>query len=297
MNKRSLTEGVTALTGFGKKKKLTDSLLALPLDVVFPDEEQDRDAISDEDIQEFARTLKKEGQRRPIEVRPSTDGKYVIIAGERRWRALKLNNADTIMCIVRNKISDQQASLDQLTENVARENLNPLQLAKALKKRIDQYGYTQAELAEILGKKPSWVKQRVALLSMDEGVQELAGLGLVTGYNNLNKLNQLASKDPEQFLGVSEDIKHGNDVNLSALLSDAPSTGGKTPDSTPSPKSSAATDKTTARKKTISLTLPELAIILSRAMRKPSGFLDPEKEDFLAEARELIGKMTRKAKN
>ena len=146
---------------------------------VRPDPEQPRKTFDEEALQELARSLKSNGLLQPIVVRPDPDGNdgdYLLIAGERRWRAAGILGWDTIPAIIRASISDSEAAKLQLLENIVRRDLNPVEEARALQRMQDE-GYTLKELSNATGIAPSQIAWRVKMLDAREDALELVTLG------------------------------------------------------------------------------------------------------------------------
>ena len=131
---------------------------------------QPRRDIREEGIKELAESIKEKGILQPIIVRRVDEG-YEIVAGERRWRAAKLAGMKEIPVIIKD-LSDEEALELSLIENIQREDLNPLDLAHAYKRLIEEFGFTQEELARRLGKERSTITNYLRLLKLPEDVKE-----------------------------------------------------------------------------------------------------------------------------
>ena len=146
-----------------------------------PDPEQPRKTFDAEAIQELAKSLDSAGLLQPIIVRPAPDSKahdlrYIIIAGERRWRAAGKLGWETIPAIVRKDLSVADSAKLQLIENIVRVDLNPVEEARALKKMLDE-GFTLRELSEATGMVPGQIPWRVQMLNVREEVLDLLARG------------------------------------------------------------------------------------------------------------------------
>lgn len=168
----------------GGRRRVVD----LPIAEVHADPRQVRsDFVADvlsaedqEDLEGLARNIAAIGIHNPIHVRPDAEGGYVIISGERRWRAAGIAGLETVPCLVASEgeLDAGRNTLTQLSENLQRSNLKLLDVAHALKRCIDETGLGQAELAKELGKSKSWVSKYQALLkaegpfraALDEGL-------------------------------------------------------------------------------------------------------------------------------
>lgn len=141
----------------------------------------DRKDFDDEALAALARSIQSEGLAQPIVVRPVPDDgsgtDLEIVAGERRFRAVRdVLRADVIDAIVHD-LDDEAASALMLAENVARENLNPMEEAEAYQRRLDEYGYTVAELADAVGVARKRVTKRLSLLTLRPDIQHLVRTG------------------------------------------------------------------------------------------------------------------------
>jgi ParB family chromosome partitioning protein len=149
----------------------------IPLGEIRPDPRQVRtdfmaDVLSAEDHEELeglARNIAAIGIHNPIHVRPDAEGGYLIISGERRWRAAGIAGLETVPCLVAGDgdLDAGRNTLTQLSENLQRSNLKLLDVAQALKRCLDETGLSQADLAKELGKSKSWVSKYLALLKAE----------------------------------------------------------------------------------------------------------------------------------
>ena len=144
---------------------------------VRPDPEQPRKTFNDEALQELARSLKSNGLLQPITVRPDEDD-FILIAGERRWRAACLLGWKTIPAIVRSDVTPGEAAKLQLLENIVRRDLNPVEEASAFKKMLEE-GYTLRELSRAVGIPGGHIAWRVQMLDAREDVLALVAAGQV----------------------------------------------------------------------------------------------------------------------
>ena len=154
-----------------------DELTRLPLDVLQRGKYQPRTDMHPESLEDLAGSIKAQGVVQPIVVRPlaGTPGaspRYEIIAGERRWRAAQLAGLADIPAIVR-RIPDEAAIAVALIENIQRENLNPLEEARALQRLISEFELTHAQAAEAVGRSRAGVSNLLRLLELPAEVCEL----------------------------------------------------------------------------------------------------------------------------
>jgi ParB family transcriptional regulator, chromosome partitioning protein len=149
----------------------------LPIEAVAPSRDQPRKRFDPELLEQLAASIRAQGIIQPIVVSPlareSDEGaRYVIIAGERRWRAAQLAGLHTVPVVVRD--SDEQQRLElALVENLQRAELNPIEEARAFAELMSIRGYTQEALAERVGKDRSTVANAIRLLRLPEKVQEM----------------------------------------------------------------------------------------------------------------------------
>lgn len=145
---------------------------------VEPNKNQPRRVFDEEKIEELANSIKEYGVIQPIIVTKEKDY-YQIVAGERRWRAAKKAELTEIPAIIR-EYSKQENKEIALIENIQREDLNPIEKARAMKEILDNYNLTQQELAEKLGISRSGIANTVRILNLDEKVINLALGGKLT---------------------------------------------------------------------------------------------------------------------
>ena len=152
------------------------TLKELPVDLVQRGKYQPRNDIDPESLQELADSIKAQGVMQPIVVRPVSDRKYEIIAGERRWRATQLAGLDVIPAVIRD-VSDETAIAMALIENIQREDLNPIEEAASLQRLQREFDLTQQEVATAVGKSRSTVANLLRLMSLQDDVRRLVEHG------------------------------------------------------------------------------------------------------------------------
>ena len=145
-------------------------ILQLNLDDIIPNRFQPREVFDEKALKELAASIKEHGVIQPIIVR-NVNGKYEIIAGERRYKASALAGKTTIPAIVKN-LDDKESSKVALLENLQRKNLNPIEEAKTYQKILELDEMTQEELAKTMGKSQSAVSNKMRLLQLTEEVQQ-----------------------------------------------------------------------------------------------------------------------------
>lgn len=157
-----------------------ESVATLRLSEIEPNKNQPRKSFDNDALKQLADSIAEHGVIQPLIVRSLPGGNYVIIAGERRWRAAKMAGLSEIPVVIRDDITDEQAAQIAMIENLQRENLNPIEEALGYKEIIDKHGLTQDKLARALGKARSSIANSLGLLSMPNGVQELLRQGLLS---------------------------------------------------------------------------------------------------------------------
>ena len=150
---------------------LDGSEFELPLDDLSPNPYQPRSSLSEEALGELVASIREHGLLQPLVVR-SRDAGWEIVAGERRWRALKLLGWKSAPVIVRD-LTDEQMLLVALVENLQREELSALEEARSYQQLADQFGLTQQKIAARVGKDRSTVANALRLLTLPESVQEM----------------------------------------------------------------------------------------------------------------------------
>jgi ParB family chromosome partitioning protein len=143
-------------------------IIELDLDQIHPNPDQPRKTFNEEALQELAASIDKHGLIQPVTVKENPDGGYILVAGERRYRAHKLLGKPTIPAILTQGNVDEIA----LIENIQREDLNPLETAEALAQMMQRYRYTQEELGKVIGKAQNTVSEFLKLNSLSSKVKE-----------------------------------------------------------------------------------------------------------------------------
>ncbi|HWF59825.1 MAG TPA: ParB/RepB/Spo0J family partition protein [Nitrospira sp.] len=146
---------------------------------IVPNRYQPRHTFPQEELAELAASIKESGVLQPIMVRRKGDGIYELIAGERRWRASKEAGLETIPVVIRN-CSDQESLLLALVENLQREDLNPMETARAYARMMNEFDLTQDAIAAKVGRDRSSVANFVRLIHLHPEVQELVERGTLT---------------------------------------------------------------------------------------------------------------------
>ena len=179
--------------------------LELPIIQIDNNPDQPRRKFDEEALNELASSLKLCGMIQPIVVRPGSNGRYTIISGERRWRAAKLAKMSTVPVIIR-EVEDQTLLELALVENLQRENLNAIESAASMNVLMQEYGLTQIQLAERLGKSRTAVTNTLRLLRLAPRVQQLVRDGRLSE----GQARPLIALEPEKQLELAEIIMTRN---------------------------------------------------------------------------------------
>ncbi|UUZ82547.1 nucleoid occlusion protein [Paenibacillus sp. P26] len=200
-----MKEQISKLFGFVDKASTddvkADEVKSVPVNDIVPSPYQPRTIFDDERIDELCQTIKTHGVIQPIVVRVR-DNRYELIAGERRWRAVKKLGYETIPAIIR-EFNDSQAASIALIENLQREGLTAIEEAIAYQRLIDMHQLTQESLAQRLGKSQSTIANKIRLLQLSDPVK----LALMERKITERHARALLSLDEEEMqVKVLEDI-------------------------------------------------------------------------------------------
>ncbi len=181
MTRKALGRGLGALLSAEGTATATEDASEIPIDLIDPSTLQPRFVFDEAKLDELARSISANGVVQPILVRRK-GARYELIAGERRWRAAQRAGLTRIPAVLRN-VSDDKVLELALIENIQREDLNPIEEARAYKKLIDTMGLTQETVAERVGRDRSYVTNYLRLLKLPDDLQELLQVGrLSTGH-------------------------------------------------------------------------------------------------------------------
>jgi len=181
MQRKALGKGLEALFSSTAEEAGTEvspgpRIVTVPVNDIVPNRNQPRERFSGEAMEELKRSIAENGVLEPPVVRRSGDV-FELIAGERRFRAVKALGNDTIDVIVMEVESDEKALVLSLVENIQRENLNAIEEARACRKIMESMDITQEELAGIVGKSRSAVANTLRLLSLPDEIQGMVKNG------------------------------------------------------------------------------------------------------------------------
>ncbi|MDQ2936749.1 MAG: ParB/RepB/Spo0J family partition protein [Acidobacteriota bacterium] len=181
MTRKALGRGLGALLSAEGTATATEEANEFPIDLIDPSDLQPRTVFDDTKLDELARSISSNGVVQPLLLRRK-GARFELIAGERRWRAARLAGLTRVPGVLRN-VSDEKVLELALIENIQREDLNPIEEARAYKKLIDTVGLTQETVAERVGRDRSYVTNYLRLLRLPEDLQELLQVGrLTTGH-------------------------------------------------------------------------------------------------------------------
>ena len=171
MNRKVLGRGLSALIGEEENKDGKELLLEIDLDIIEPNSEQPRSRFNENHLEELTQSIRANGVVQPIIVRKK-GGIYQIVAGERRWRASQRAGLRKIPVVVK-AVSDEKLLELSLIENMQRQELNPIEEAKAYKNLVEKLGLTQEIIAERVGKNRTVITTALRLLKLPKDIQEL----------------------------------------------------------------------------------------------------------------------------
>ncbi len=176
--KRGLGRGLDALLGeSGQSDRATGQALEeVPVEWIRPGKYQPRKGFNEEALNELAASIRVQGVMQPIVLRSLGEDRYEIVAGERRWRAAQLAGLATIPAVIKD-VNDESAVAISLIENIQREDLNPMEEARALQRLIDEFDLTHQEVAEAVGKSRAAVTNFLRLLNLGPDVARMLAEG------------------------------------------------------------------------------------------------------------------------
>lgn len=215
MSKQKLGRGLEAimspLTAAGRKDENSEQIINIHIDKIKPNRYQPRSVFNEEKLQELADSIKEKGLIEPIlVVRSVAPGEYELIAGERRLRASKMAGLNEIKAIIKDGASDKDKLDLALVENIQREDLNPIEEAKAYKKYAEEYKYTQEQIAKVVNKNRSVIANTLRLLNLPENIQTMIIEGKISsGHGRM--LASIADEQKQQEL-VNQILNEGLNV-------------------------------------------------------------------------------------
>jgi ParB family chromosome partitioning protein len=180
-------------TSDNARQNTMQELRELPLDVVVPSPSQPRRHFGEEALMGLAGSMGERGVLQPVLVRPLRDGKYELLAGERRWRAARIAGLERIPALV-SAYDDAAALQIALIENMAREDLNPVEQARACNTLVKELGLNQGQVGQLVGRHNTVVSNLIGLLNLSE---EILGFLERGDLSESHGITLLKAKDPE----------------------------------------------------------------------------------------------------
>ena len=195
---RGLGRGLDAIFGTTaptQQSKPMSEMAEVAISAIEPNPLQPRTSFDDEALGELSTSIAQLGVIQPITIKPNGNSKYIIISGERRWRAAKMAGLENIPAYIR-EVDDENLHAMALVENIQRENLNAIEIALGMKRLVEECGLTQEAMAVKVGKKRSTVSNYMRLLSMPSEVQ----LALKEGIISMGHAKAIGGLELEQQL-------------------------------------------------------------------------------------------------
>jgi ParB family transcriptional regulator, chromosome partitioning protein len=181
--KRRLGRGLAALIGDdvieAASPEESHGLRHLPIELLHSNPNNPRKQFKEEELEDLAKSIREKGLLQPIVVRQRANGEYEIVAGERRWRASQRAGLHELPVLIR-ELSDGETLEIALIENIQRSDLNPLEEARAYGQLLEQFSYTQQQLADSVGKSRSHIANTLRLLTLPESVRSYIEDGKLT---------------------------------------------------------------------------------------------------------------------
>ena len=193
---KKLGKGLSSLLGNRENLNLEKDdkgLLLIPIENIERDENQPRKVFDKVKIEELAQSIKKNGLIQPLILRNKTDNSYVIVAGERRWRAAQIANLKVLPALL--LPSDLDKDEVSLIENIQRENLKISEEAQSYQRLIEKNNYKHEDLANIVGKSRSHITNLLRILNLNEYFFDLLNKGIIS----MGHARALVGKEPTDF--------------------------------------------------------------------------------------------------
>jgi ParB family chromosome partitioning protein len=213
--RQALGRGLDALfSTSGERPTRQDGVLTVSIEQIMPNPRQPRTTIDEEQLAELAESIKVHGLIQPLVVTETVEG-YVLIAGERRWRASRLAGLEQVPVIVKETTPQHMLEL-ALIENIQRADLNALEEAHAYRQLVDEFGLTQEAVADRVGKARTTVTNLLRLLTLPENIQAAVADGRISG---AHARALLPLKSPEmQVAAMNQVMKLGLNVRQTETL-------------------------------------------------------------------------------
>jgi len=192
MKRKALGKGISSLI---PQVDSTEKLIEIDISRIEPSPFQPRRHFDEEKLAELAASIRNSGIIQPLVVARESDGRYTLIAGERRWRAAQLAGLTRVPAVVRDLVEEKKAEY-ALIENIQRQDLNPVEEAMAYLTLLEKFRLTQEQLSERLGKKRSTIANAIRILKLPEDV-----LGMVEdGQLSLGHAKVLTGLDDDELI-------------------------------------------------------------------------------------------------
>ncbi len=245
--KKRLGRGLAALIGDDTSEDAVvqdiRTLRHMPIELMRASPNNPRKYFADADLEDLAKSIRDKGLLQPIVVRPVSGGEYEIVAGERRWRAAQRAGIHDVPVLIR-ELNDGEALEIALIENIQRSDLNPLEEARAYGMLLEQFNYTQLQLADSVGKSRSHIANTLRLLNLPESVRSQIEQGnLTAGHARALVATDSPAELADQIIKLGLSVRQAEGLARDAI-----------PGRKPKPKSEKDAD-TKALEKTLTETL------------------------------------------
>ena len=207
MKQKGLGRGLDAIFGVEEidtELKPMSRMAEIDLVDIIPNPEQPRKMFDEAALAELSESIRQMGVIQPVTVRKNNDGKYIIISGERRWRASRMAGLERVPAYIREVDNDELHAM-ALVENIQREDLNSIEIALGMQRLVDECRMTQDQLAEKMGMKRSSVSNYLRLLKLPEEIQ----LALKSGTLSMGHAKALAGAPAEKQVALLEKCLEG----------------------------------------------------------------------------------------
>ncbi|MDD2432760.1 MAG: ParB/RepB/Spo0J family partition protein [Clostridia bacterium] len=180
MAKTGLGKGLSALIPMASPLlEDEEAVTEIAVSTIMPNPFQPRRVFDEEKLRELAASIKEHGVVQPIVVRELSEGKHELVVGERRWRACQLLGWEKMPAVIKEYTNEQIMEI-ALVENIQRQDLNPLEEARAYKKLLTEFNYTQEQVAQKVSKSRSFIANMVRILNLPEPILEQVATGELT---------------------------------------------------------------------------------------------------------------------
>ena len=215
--KRRLGRGLAALIGDDTTEEAviqdTRSLRHMPIDLLQANPNNPRKHFREDELDDLSRSIREKGLLQPLVVRPIKEGNYEIVAGERRWRAAQRAGVHEVPVLIR-ELSDGEALEIALIENIQRSDLSAIEEARGYTQLMEQFHYTQQQLAESVGKSRSHIANTMRLLSLPDAVKAHIEQGTLTaGHARALVATDSAEQLAEQIIKLGMTVRDAEELS------------------------------------------------------------------------------------